>query len=386
LLVEVLPLSPTGCAAPKHDTQTARRALRGKQPLLKPGRAPSGNWISPEGVTGAVNSAGRKHRGWLVALALASVGAATVVIGTVRAPQAPESDGRRPTPTDRTTPQVTKGRCGQRLSFVSERSGRKQIYSIDIQHPSSVTQVTDLPGHAFDPTWSPDGRRFAFRWFRSADSLGVFVAESDGSGVKLLVDGGVTPNWSPDGRFIGHAAPGGLFIVDVAAAIRGSDTAGRTLTESTQPQEYPDWSPDGERLLFAGYRTEGPGGGSYDIWTIDADGSNLLDLTPWPSLEYGATWSPDGKQVVFGSLRGSAVERGEDLFIIDANGDNLARLTSTGGNGAPAWSPNGRWIAFVSNRVGNPDVYLMRPDGSRLRRLTTHRAGGYSPTWIGECE
>ena len=280
--------------------------------------------------------------------------------------------------------------CPRWLSFVSTRSGRKQIYALDITHPSEVQKITRLTGQVFDPTWSPDGRRLAFRWFQPRDdAVGVYVADADGSNVNLLVEGGVTPNWSPDGRLIAHAGPKGISLVDVVRALNGDASASRALTRSdpTTPQEYPDWSSDGSQLLFAGYRRAegGTSVGSYDIWIINADGTGLRDLTPYSSLEYGATWSPDGDQIVFGSLRGSSPDQGEDLFVIDTDGTDLRRLTTSGGNGAPAWSPDGRWIAFVSSREGNPDVYIMQPDGTGLRRLTTDPRGDYSPAWLGEC-
>lgn len=190
--------------------------------------------------------------------------------------------------------------CPHALSFVSDRSGRKQICALDVRRPADVVRITRLPGHVFDTTWSPDARRFAFRWFRPKDdSVGVHVSEADGSDVDLVADGGVTPAWSPDGRYIAHAGPEGISIVEADKALSRDSSASRALarTDPGSPQEYPQWSPDGHRLVFSGYASNG----SYDIWGIDSDGGGLRDLTPRPSLGYGATWTPDGKRIMFGS-------------------------------------------------------------------------------------
>jgi Tol biopolymer transport system component len=269
--------------------------------------------------------------------------------------------------------------CPHALSFVSDRSGRKQIYALDVRRPDEVLQVTRLEGHVFDTTWSPDARRLAFRWFRPDSSVGVYVSNADGTGIELVASGGVTPAWSPDGRHIAHAGPNGLSIVDVEKALSRDPSASRTVTRTDprRPHEYPQWSPDGRRLVFSGYANNG----SYDIWIIDADGGGLRDITPRPSLDYGAAWTPDGERIVFGSS-GEGLGEANQLFIMDDDGSNIEPV----GPGAGAvWSPDGRWIAYGLTEGGNTDVYIMRPDGSDSVRLTSDAAWDGYPTWVGDC-
>jgi Tol biopolymer transport system component len=134
-------------------------------------------------------------------------------------------------------PEASSLRCRpaiSKLSFVSTRSGREQIYLLDIGRLDEVMRITRLPGSALDPSWSPDGRRVAFRWFRPRqDSVGIYVANVDGSEMQLLVESAGMPDWSPDGRFIAfanlHPHQRGTLLIDVDRALAGDDAAVQIL-------------------------------------------------------------------------------------------------------------------------------------------------------------
>jgi Tol biopolymer transport system component len=270
------------------------------------------------------------------------------------------------------------------LSFVSTRNGHEEIYRMDIRRPRNVTRLTRLPGFAMDHTWSPDGKRFAFRWFRGGE-VGVHLAKADGSDVQSLVRQAAMPAWSPDGTKIAvanlHRGDRGISVMRVERALRGGRSRLRvvTRTDDAVPEEQPAWSPDGKQIAFTSHRT-----GTSDIWIVDADGDGLRNLTPDPSLDEGASWSPDGTSLVFGSNRDASSPLGGDLYIMNADGTGLRRLTN-GESYAPAWSPDGRWIAFNSTRRGNSDVSLIRPDGTEVRRLTAHPEADGIASWVGQC-
>ncbi len=258
-----------------------------------------------------------------------------------------------------------------------------EIFAVDIRSPQRVTQITHLPGMVLDASWSPDGTRVAFRWFRpSTGRPSIWVANADGSHQQLLIDNASTPAWSPEGSVIAFSHVTGIALIDIEHALGGDRSSLRDITRAFGPQEYPNWSPDGKRLLFSGYGESG----SYDIWVVNADGSGLHDLTPQPSLEYGASWSPDGRSIVFGSNRGLRARDGGDLYLMHDDGSGVRRLTRTGKSFSPAWSPDGRLIAFNSHRTGRAnDIYLMRSDGTSVRRITTNRAEDMVPRWVGRC-
>jgi Tol biopolymer transport system component len=145
-------------------------------------------------------------------------------------------------------------------------------------------------------------------------------------------------------------------------------------------------SPDGSRIVFTSLKD-----GDLDIYTMNADGTDVRRLTNTPGYDGGAWWSPDGKQIVYRAnhptdsaelktyrdllaqrlVRPARVE----LFLMNADGSNQRQITHLGGaNFGPSWTPDGKRIIFSSNykspRSGNFDLYLVNPDGSNLEQLT----------------
>lgn len=128
----------------------------------------------------------------------------------------------------------------------------------------------------------------------------------------------------------------------------------------------PAWSPDGQKIAFFVYP-------KWEIYVINADGSNLVRLTGGSH----PTWSPDGKQISFNSGQGSS-----QIFVINVDGSNLKPLTDGQYiDFSPSWSPNGKEIAFYSHREGTTHIYVMNADGSGLRKLTNDSSDDYSPHW-----
>jgi Tol biopolymer transport system component len=149
----------------------------------------------------------------------------------------------------------------------------------------------------------------------------------------------------------------------------GSDM--RLLLPADHPEldgggESPAWAPDGRRLAFSASAV----GGSSDIWVVDADGTGLGNLTQDLTLaddafspdEFAPAWSPDGRQIAFS---GGCV-RGLCIVVMDEDGGGVRRLTLGPDDGAPSWSPDGKRIAFT--RAG--DIHVVDADGSEARRLT----------------
>ena len=159
--------------------------------------------------------------------------------------------------------------------------------------------------------------------------------------------------------------------------LNGTDA--RQLTNDSTPIREPiepSWSPDGTMIVFAASPIEVIGGRA-DIFVINANGNNLTNLTNSPLVnDHEPRWSPDGQNIVFIS--------GSEIYTIALNDNEPQQLTNDGAieKSGPAWSPNGTKIAFVELRNGNYDIYTMNTDGNGKENLTnspTHHE--QEPDW-----
>ena len=181
-----------------------------------------------------------------------------------------------------------------------------------------------------------------------------------------------------------HVPEIGLFLAD-------ADGKNERPATPHQENEYsPSLSADGKWIIFTAERA-----GQADLYRVHPDGSGLQQLTTDPAFDDQGTLSPDGATVAFVSTRGSGIA---NIWLLDIATNKYKNLTnSSAGNFRPSWSPDGDWIAFSSDRDATPGkfpgmwehlqstgIYIVRPDGTGLRRLT--RTGGVagSPTWSAD--
>jgi hypothetical protein len=146
----------------------------------------------------------------------------------------------------------------------------------------------------------------------------------------------------------------------------GDDT---TATPTTTPEPA-----EPETLIaFASSRE-----GDREIFTMNPDGSNVINRTDHPSIDGTPAWSPDGTKIAFGSER----DGNREIYVMDADGSDLQRLTNNSADDwNPAWSPDGWRIAFESDRNGDREIYVMGIDGSNQENLTNNDADDWSPAW-----
>lgn len=184
---------------------------------------------------------------------------------------------------------------------------------------------------------------------------------------KIYVEGrqvarGSQPTWSPDGRRIAFTRLGEIYVVDADGRNE------RRLTTTSQPVAFPAWSPDGRTIAFAGVR---------DVYTVPARGGRVRNLTrsprPW-LLRATPAYSPDGRTI---AISASTDAYNSDIFLLRADGSSMRRLTRSQGThdrqgeeSTPDFSPDGKRIVFTSNRDGNLELYAIGVDGRNERRLT----------------
>ena len=145
------------------------------------------------------------------------------------------------------------------------------------------------------------------------------------------------------------------------------------------------------RIAFASTRV-GPGNEppNWEIYVMNGDGTNQINLTNLNhhAADSSPAWSPNGDKIAFAS-NGRDISTGGtpfpdptiQIYVMDTDGTNQTRLTNTGNNQTPAWSPDGNKIAFGSNRDGNYEIYAMNGDGTDQTRLSTSDGGDIEPAW-----
>lgn len=147
----------------------------------------------------------------------------------------------------------------------------------------------------------------------------------------------------------------------------GSNQTRLTFT-AVYSERGPTWSPGGARIAFKTNRD-----GNDEVYVMNADGSNLVNLTNNAAHDREPAWSPDGSKIAFTSVRAPG-----GIYVMDADGSNQTFLTA---GWDPSWSPDGSKIAFVSARDGDNEIYVMEADGSNVLRLTFSPGYDGQPVW-----
>ena len=145
------------------------------------------------------------------------------------------------------------------------------------------------------------------------------------------------------------------------------------LTDDPSIDIMAELSPDAQKIVFASNRVTA--GGLYSIFVMNADGSDIVQLTNSTHGGYNPTWSPDGNKIAFGGLG--------VLYVMDADGSNLKSIFSESASiGLPDWSPDGTKIVFRSDMDGNGEIYSINSDGSSEPvNLTKNPADDSDPDW-----
>ena len=293
-----------------------------------------------------------------------------------------------------------------------------------------INLTAGSPDHDFQPAFSPDGQRIAFRSDRGGG--GIFLMGATGESVTRLTDFGYNPAWSPDGREVALASEGAfdprwraglsrLVRVDVATGAQRP----LPVTDGVQPA----WSPQGLRIAYWGLAQPS---NRRAIWTIPADGGPPVTVVDDAFYNWSPTWSPDGRFLYFASNRSGSMnlwrvaidERSGQVLdapqpvttssewsalpSLSRDGNRLIYATESSRSfvelvpfdpetarvdGRPALvyqgarairscdvSPDGAWLALEASSP-TEDLLLIRPDGSELRQLTNDLARDRTPYW-----
>jgi dipeptidyl aminopeptidase/acylaminoacyl peptidase len=297
----------------------------------------------------------------------------------------PESTGATaPAPTATATPAPAKTKAAAlpksagKLVFQTSAGGDIYIINAD---GSGLQRITD----GMDPVWSPDGQQIAFARWR--DPRGVWVADADGAGgtsgnERRVFDWSEArhPSWSADGEqivFTRHTGGtearefcfrGRCFTIpakdfwNLGIVTPGDGTFSEPLSNS-EVSHTPDWSPDSEKIVYDAVQ-------GLQVQSVDGQVSYLITSN---ARDTNPIWSPDGSKIAFMRHQHDHWE----IYVVDADGGNVRRLTDTparpegtpGSSVAPAWSPDGNYIAFLTDRTGKWEMWVMDADGSSQKAM-----------------
>ncbi len=253
---------------------------------------------------------------------------------------------------------------------------------------SGLQRLTTDPANDFDPSWSPDGSKIAFRSERDGNNE-VYVMNADGSGQRDVSrhptdDWG--PTWSPDGRVLWNCAR--ELVIGFRACVRNLDGSRLDVLPADIYVEYQAWSQDGTKIAFMSQEPGASGNDpDYNIYVMNADGTGIRRLTDTPGTDGFPSWSPDGSKIAFSSTRDdcSNSDRAHckttgdigpfhSLYVMNADGSDQHRITDRFAQFVD-WSPDGRYLVFA------PDLNIIRSDGSGLTSLRVEAGEPEFPDW-----
>jgi TolB protein len=236
-----------------------------------------------------------------------------------------------------------------RLTFATKRFGGVQIMSIGIDG-SNPLQITHESEEATQPRWSPDGSKLVYLVGPRLQGK-IKVCDADGGNAHLLLDGEGpqrSPCWSPDAKqvaFAMQAAATGNYHIFV---VNGDGSDLKNLTSTLRYAACPAWSPDGTKIACSSTRPSGRLG----LFLMNADGSDVVDLAArdMDGWVYPC-WSHDGKQIAYGFAEGNEKCQLRQINV-DGSGD-APLVEGPESCSFAAWSPDGRYLAYVSGPVSD---------------------------------
>lgn len=253
------------------------------------------------------------------------------------------------------------------IAFIAEGKDSKEHIYIMNADGANRKQLTNDDSWKGSLSWSPDGEKIAFGTYE-----GHFVMNRDGSGLLHLTnigEGQPSLSWSPDSKKVVFVLGPSIWRYDLFTLNRDNTNLVQLTNTPEKGEAYPAWSPDGQKIAYLD-RT---------IYLINTDGSNpnalfeykeTFKINYYPRGGQLMNWSPDGKKIAFvKDLRG--------ICVINADGTNLIFIATSADTWIPSWSPDSKKLAFKTRF----NIYTVNADGTDLRDLTLSTSLYSLPSW-----
>lgn len=285
-----------------------------------------------------------------------------------------------------------------RIAFISEADGEQDIYVINSDGSNLVELAGDIPSK-FNPAWTIDGTKVSFST-AAEKSANLYIMNADGSNLAKVLDtselnaydqihpdsvfniGCCKSVWSPDGKKI---------IFMTSRRVAGTFVGGGVHVLNLDNHQMFDFRDGGWSAFWSSDSTKFGIVGCEDTWlcVMDITNGKFVDLNGIYSITFPTAfyWSPDGEKITFAGFWNKS--KNSDVYVMDADFSNPITISSSlvkGQNGGPVWSPDGQKIAFKSCDVDLCELYVVNADGSNLVRLSTWILGLDNIIWSHDGE
>jgi len=268
------------------------------------------------------------------------------------------------------------------IIFMNDKNGSDDLFSYNLS-TQTLVRLTNNSVEDQDPTCLNKSKRIGFvRTQKDSERSDLYSMDTKGNDIQKIYQDRYLwiayPDWSPNEKNI------------VASAIRKCDETSISCTydiyvmnadgtdlarfmNSNTSYWVPRWSPDGRKIAYASDED-----GDSEVYVMDKDGSNIEKLTNNSGFDGYPNWSPDGKKILFVSDR----DGDWNLYLMNGDGSDPNALTTSKANEfQAAWSPDGKWIVYVSDEDQDYEVYIMDFNGENRQRITDNYSKDSMPVW-----